>query len=314
MKFRNIFWGVILIFVGILFILQNLHIVYFDWVSLWRLWPVLLVLWGVSIIPVNDWIKIILVLAILGASVTFILNRTEYLDTSHDFELFSDRNWDNWDEDESNNKSHKYSTQTFNIPYDDSSSYVDLYMEAAAGKFIIDNKSDDLLSFKRKGNSSEYSYIIKTSDSTSDINIEMESPSINLGKNNKNMVDISLNTMPVWDIDLDAGAASIDFNLKDYKIRNLDIEGGAASIKIWLGDLYHSSDINLSAGASSVIINVPRASGCKLSLESVLSDKKLEGFEKTDRGEYITSNFDEATNKIFIDAEAAVSSFTIIRY
>ena len=314
MKFRNIFWGVILIFVGVLFILQNLHIVYFDWVSLWRLWPVFLVLWGVSIIPVNDWIKIILVLAILGASVTFILNRTEYLSNSNDFELFSDHNWDNWDDDEDYSNSHKYTTQTFNIPYDDSVTYVDLYMEAAAGKFVVDNVSDDLLSFKRKGNSSEYSYIIKTSDSTSDINIEMESTSINLGKNNKNMVDISLNTMPVWDIDLDAGAASIDLDLKNYKIRKLDIEGGAASVKIWLGDLYPTSDINLSAGASSVVINVPKTSGCKLSLESVLSGKNLVGFEKTDRGEYITSNFDEAPNKIYIDAEAAVSSFTIIRY
>jgi len=312
MKFRNIFWGVILIFAGVLFILQNLNIVYFDWVSMWRLWPVFLVLWGVSIIPVNDWIKVILVLAVLGASLTFMVNRTEYYDDSRSFDFFSHHDYDRWDDDDESD--YKYTTQTFNIPYDDSSSYVDLYMDAAAGKFVIDDTTNDLLYFDRKGNSAEYSYILKTSDSTSDINIEMESTSINLGKNNRNTVNISLNKMPVWDIDLEAGAAKIDFDLKKYKVRRLDIEGGATSINIVLGDLYNTSDINLSAGASEIVINVPKSSGCKLSLESVLSGKSLKGFEKTDRGEYITSNFDEATNKVFIDAEAAVSSFTIIRY
>lgn len=312
MKFRNIFWGVILIFAGVLFILQNLNIVYFDWVSMWRLWPVLLVLWGVSIIPVNDWIKVILVLVILGASVSFMLNRTEFYDDSKTFDFFSHRDYDNWDENDES--TYKYTTQTFSIPYEDSATYVDLNMDAAAGKFVINNTTDDLLYFDRKGNSAEYSYILKTSDSTSDINIEMESTSINLGKNNRNMVNISLNKMPIWDIDLEAGAAKIDFDLEDYKVRKLDIEGGATSITIKLGELYPKSDINLSAGASEIVINVPKTSGCKLSLESVLSGKTLKGFEKTDRGEYITSNFDEAANKIYIDAEAAVSSFTIIRY
>lgn len=315
MKFRNIFWGVILIFVGVLFILQNLGIVYFDWLSLWRLWPVILVLWGVSIIPVNNWIKLILVLVILGASVSFMLNRTVYWESDrHNFELFSDEFFDDHFNEDFEEADRRYSTQTFNIPYDDSSKYVELNLEAAAGKFTIKENGDDLINFKRKGNSAEYSYILKSMDSIAVIDIEMESASLVFGKNHKNVVNIALNDYPIWEIDLEAGAAAVDFDLTNYKIRGIDIEGGAADIKIVLGDKYDESHLNLEAGASSIVIKVPEETGCKLNIESVFSGKKIPGFEKTDHGQYRTSNFDEAANKVYINAETAVSSFTIIRY
>jgi hypothetical protein len=313
MKFRNIFWGVILIFAGVLFILQNLGLIYFDWVSLWRLWPVILVLWGVSIIPVNNWIKLILVLLVLGGSVTFMLNRSVSWgeDRKHfDIELFGDDFFD--EEMDDNNR--KYTTQTFNIPYEDSSKYVKLKMEAAAGKFTIKEESENLLNFKRKGNSAEYSYIIKSIDSTSVIDIEMESAAVNVGKKHKNTVNIALNDNPIWDINLEAGAASVDFDLSDYNIKRLDIDGGAASIKIILGDKYEKTHLDIEAGASSILIKLPEESGCLLNLESVFSGKKIQGFEKTDHGKYKTANFEESENKIYIDAETAVSSFTIIRY
>ena len=66
MKFSNIFWGVILIFAGVLFILQNLGVINFEWTYLWRLWPVILILWGVSVLPAHSLIKLGLVLLVLG--------------------------------------------------------------------------------------------------------------------------------------------------------------------------------------------------------------------------------------------------------
>lgn len=315
MKFRNIFWGVILIFAGVLFILQNLGMVHFNWMAMWRLWPVILVLWGVTIIPIKDWVKIILVLLILAGSLSFMLNKTVAWDNHKTQNEWFDNDFfeDSFDNDFDDNK-RNYSTQTFNIPYEDSSRYVELRLEAAAGSFKISEDADKLISFKRKGNSSEYSYILKSIDSNSVIDIEMENASINLGKNNTNNVNIALNDIPIWDIGIEAGAAAVDFDLKQFKIRNIDIEGGAASIKIILGDKYDETHLNIEAGASSIIIKIPEESGCKLNLESVFSSKKIKDFEKTDHGKYRTANFDEAVNKVYIDAEAAISSFTIIRY
>jgi len=95
MKFRNIFWGVILILIGVLFILQNLNIVDFEWVSLWRLWPVILVLWGVSILPANNWIKTALVIVVLAGSVYFMLDQTIDWRSDRVFKYDYDHEYDN---------------------------------------------------------------------------------------------------------------------------------------------------------------------------------------------------------------------------
>ncbi len=315
MKFRNIFWGVILIFAGVLFILQNLGVIHFNWMALWRLWPVILVLWGVSIIPVKDWIKVSLVLLILGASLSFMLNKTvAWENNNQNTEWYNDEEFEEMLDKDYDGKNRRYSTQTFNIPYEDSSKYVNLKLEAAAGKFTINDTTNNLFTFFRKGNSAEYSYILKSSDSNSVIDIEMENASINMGKNHKNAVNIALNSFPIWAIDLEAGAAAVDFDLRQFKVNVINIEGGAASIKVKLGNKYTETHLNIDAGASEIVIKIPEESGCTLDLESVFSGKNIKGFEKTDHGKYSTANFDETVNKVYIDAEAAVSSFTIIRY
>ena len=72
--------------------------------------------------------------------------------------------------------------------------------------------------------------------------------------------------------------------------------------------------LNIDAGASSIDIQVPRASGCDVRLSTVLSGKSLNGFEKVEHGHYQTENFTEAEHKIYIKMDAAVSSTSIIRY
>lgn len=59
MSYRKIFWGVMLVLIGTLFILKNVGVIFFDWVTIWRLWPLILILWGISLIPVKDYLKLI---------------------------------------------------------------------------------------------------------------------------------------------------------------------------------------------------------------------------------------------------------------
>jgi len=301
MKFRNIFWGVILVFIGVLFLLQNFDVIHFAWRSLWRLWPVVLVLWGVSIIPANNWIKTGLVVIILSGSVYFMINQSV---TWNDQENYDFEAWDDYD---------SSLDQAYSLGYEDSIPYANLSFEAAAGTFNISPSTDNLLDFETKGGKVKYNYNVSKTDSVTRIKIEREN--VNIGhKNNKHEAMLKLNTDPAWELDFDAGASAMDLDLSEYKISSLDIEGGAASFKIKLGDALPETKVNIEAGASSIEILVPESSGCDLKISSVLTDRNLEGFEKTDRGHYRTSNFDETQNKIYINVEAAVSSYSIIRY
>jgi len=302
MKFRNIFWGVILIFLGVLFILSNLNFIYFDWVYLWRLWPVILVLWGVSILPAHNMIKLGLTLLVLGGTVVFMVDQTVEWDDREDFRI---EKWEDYD---------RYPVeQTFTIPYDDSINSAMLRLELAAGSFVIDEPTDLLIDFNKQGTKAKYSYVLKKMEDRANIDIERDEVKIVTGKSN-HKVNLKLNEEPVWEFGIDAGAAEVKFDLTAFKVNKLDLDGGAGSFYIKLGDLYPETLLSIDAGASSIEIEIPESSACDLRVNSVLSGKSINGFEKLERGHYRTENFNDSIPRIYIDLEAAVSSYSITRY
>ena len=96
MKFRNIFWGVILIFLGVLFIAENFGWLHFDWMNLWRLWPVIIVLWGIAILPAHSLIKTALTLLVLSGSIYFMVMNTDVYEERDFSWKFEDKDWE-WD-------------------------------------------------------------------------------------------------------------------------------------------------------------------------------------------------------------------------
>ena len=80
MKNKNLFLGVVLLFVGIVALLASLDIFEFKWSVVWKLWPMLLIFIGIMVLPVKDWLKSILLLVSLAISV--LLYRYE-LKNSH---------------------------------------------------------------------------------------------------------------------------------------------------------------------------------------------------------------------------------------
>jgi len=80
MKNKNLFLGVILLFVGIVALLASLDIFEFKWSIVWKLWPMLLIFIGIMVLPVKDWLKAVLLFVSLAISV--LLYRYE-LNNSH---------------------------------------------------------------------------------------------------------------------------------------------------------------------------------------------------------------------------------------
>ncbi len=306
MKFKNVFWGLILILTGGLIIGRNLDLLYFDWYSFWKLWPVILILWGISVLPLRDSIKIGLLVIILGGSAWFVTHAPENRGRS-DFEyLFDYSNHDsNW--------SFK-GAQTFNIPFNDSIESASLTFDAAAGSFHLTDTTNDLLDLGQTGNRNYYKYFVEQRGNHSKIKITEKNNHVYVFNTRHRDVVLKLNSKPVWDINLDAGASQLDFDLSPFRVKTLDMNGGAGSFKITLGNLYPNTRFTLDAGASSITIRIPESSGCDLQLSSVLSDRNLEGFHKVGDQHSQTDNFDSAKNKIYLNIDAAVSSLTIIRY
>ncbi len=50
MRVSTLFWGILLVLIGGLFLLNNLGVLDVNWDTIWRLWPMILVFWGLSIL------------------------------------------------------------------------------------------------------------------------------------------------------------------------------------------------------------------------------------------------------------------------
>jgi hypothetical protein len=306
MKTKNIIWGFILVLIGVLFILKNLDIIYFSWYSLWKLWPLVLVMIGVTILPVKDGIKVALAIIVLIAAAFFLVYYPGFGHRNNDTSI------GNSEDNSSTNDKEEIDQRIFEI-YDSTITEANFTFDAAAGDFTINQSTEDLFEFEKDGNLGRYTYSIKELGPKRDINIELEKGHV-INADLKNKVNIKLNPNPDWDVKVDVGAANIELDLASFKIRKLDIDGGASSINLRLGTLQPQSKIKINSGASSITIRVPREFACEVNTSTVLSSKNLEGFNKVGNGTYVTPDFSEKTKNIVIDVEAAVSSLTVERY
>lgn len=309
MKAKNIIWGLVLVLIGTLFILKNLDIIYFSWHSIWRLWPLVLVLIGVTILPVKEGVKVALTIVVLIIGAIFLITYPKQDDSSSHW--FFDRGWNDWN-DNKNPESEEIDQKIFES-YDTTIHFADLAFDAAAGNFKIDESTDELFEFQRDGNLGRYTYSIQDLGEKREINIGLEEGHIMRG-DFKNQVTMKLNPNPVWDLKVDVGAANIDLDLSLFKVGTLVIDGGASSINIKMGNLQDDSKMKINSGASSIFIRIPQEFACQVNASTVLSSKDLPGFNKVSGDTYVTPDFSDKTKNFTIDVEAAVSSLTIERY
>jgi len=312
MKYRHVFWAFILIAIGILFMLNNFGVLEFGFRTLWSLWPLILILWGISILPIKDGIKIISLAGVLALTVIFfnrISERSSWFDF-HNFHGFSDRDWE---DNEDTTNTYNYQPQNLSVPYDSLTGKGELRLEAAAGNFILQGITSDFLTFNKTGDIGNYSLTTTSDSSKKMINLSLENSGIRHSVS-ENKVEIKLSDKPSWNLNFDIGAAEILMDLRDYKIDTTTINAGASSIDIKIGAIQPLTVMTFNAGASSIKVEIPKESGCQIKSESFMISKEFDGFTKKGDGLYQTANFTTGKNKIYLTIKTAISKIEIIRY
>lgn len=307
MRYKNVFWGLLLIIIGGLFIGRNLHLIYFDWYNFIKLWPLIFIFWGISVLPLRDIYKIGILVIVLGGATWYIV-KAPYSGRLSPFEYnfnFPEKHFD---------RDHFKGQQEINIPYNDSMQNATLKMETAAGRFYLDDTTNKLLYLKEMGRGNLFKYFLEESRNGTKINISEEGPHVYFFGSNNKVVNLKLNSRPVWNINLESGAAKLNFDLSRYKVSSLNLDGGAGSFDLKLGDLYPKTNVTIDAGASSITVRIPKSTGCDLRLDAVLTGRNISGFHKIGDKHYQSDNFDNAKNKVFINVSGAVINFNIERY
>ncbi len=310
MKTSHIFWGVFFIALGGLILLNNFTNIYFDWETLAKLWPVVLILWGLSLfIKDNRFVKglIIALLSILIA-LTIFSSFNFFFDVVH-FEngrSFSGVVIDN----DSNVDTTSY-FEPFNLNVKESK----LQFKSGAGYFEINGTSEGLFSARTAGRKNIYSINMDAYGDNADIDFSMKDEHFPFQHGKLvNDVEMKLNATPIWDLDFKMGAAGVNLDLSPFKIEKIDIGMGASKLKIKLGNKNDNIKLHLEAGVSKIEIMIPESSGCEINSETVLSNRHFDGFNKVSSGLFRTANFDSASNKVYLSFNTGVSSIRVNRY
>jgi hypothetical protein len=303
MSYRKIFWGVLLVFVGVLFILKNTGVLFFSWHTFWNLWPVILILWGVSLIPIKDWIKAVLSIATIIIAFIVVQQYGKNDDWNWHFKYNNDKDKDQTEEPV---------TQNLSEDMDSIVKYATLDLNIGVGDFTIKDTTAQLIDLDRTGSEGRYSMTSHDNDSMRVIKLSLDKAEFK--GEVKNTVKMKLNTIPIWDLELNVGAAEVNFDLSKFKTRKVDIQGGASDIDVKLGDLYPESNVNIEAGAASITLRIPKEVGCEITNNTFLASKNFDGFKKISNHHYQTEGYANAVKKIHVNMEAGMASINVERY
>lgn len=300
MSNKKIIWGILLIALGVLFILKNFGIIFFSWRLFLSLWPLIIVIIGITLLPLKEWLKLLISILLIVVVFAIVILTGK-----------SDESCWHWHK--KIKMDEKQTIQSMSLNYNSNIKQAKLNLDAVAGKFILDSISPDLISFNKTGTFGEFSLTGSDQDSTSTIHLKMKDNHFKIG-DGSNRAIIKLNPNPVWKIEINAGAAEIYANLENQKVAEMDFEGGASKMTVRIGKLLPVTTVKMESGVTSITIEIPSESGCELQNKGALTKKDFEGFEKKGDGIYRTENFSNSPQKIFIISESAVSELNIIKY
>lgn len=319
MKLDRIIWGVLLLFVGGVLLLDNFNVIEFYWRNVWGFWPVFLIIVGINILfnKNNSQTGNIISIAILVVTLSFLFikgqerpNHRLWWDKS-DFHIDTD--------DDQVDNEHEHNKLNFAEPFlvGDAEKKAILNLRGGANTYELKGETDSLfaadVSESRKG----MKYVLNkvATDSLNSITFKMsgKSKGFSFG-NDRSAVKFYMNVTPQWDLNVFMGAGKVDFDLAKYKVRTFSFEGGAADIDVKFGDLLPITDINMEVGMADITIEIPRGSGCRIKTKTGLSSKDFDGFNKLENGTYETPNYRSSTNKIFINLDGGLSDFKVKRY
>lgn len=315
MKSDRIFWGLLLIIFGGLFLLQNLGYLSFHFGNLWRLWPLFLIYWGFSALlkqkdgsvnPVLYGVQII-ILAIL---VYFVVKPKEKSSNPHE-----GLEWQFEEEIESEENSGALREHQFEVPLEGVEK-ASLDIDFGAGTLELGAITSKLVSVEAATNFGNYAFEQNIKGKEASIELSHQSNKVKFNNGDfQNSVKIAMNEAVFWDLNIETGASDCKLDLSNHKISSIDLSGGASKMALKLGAVSGKAKVNIETGASQVVVEIPATAAARLVTETGLTGKSIEGLTKQKDGSFTTSSYKEGSMDVYqINISAGVASIEVRTY
>jgi len=126
--------------------------------------------------------------------------------------------------------------------------------------------------------------------------------------NAKNDWKLKLNNQIIYDLSIKSGAISANCDLSNFNIEKVLIKSGVSNINL-IAPKYNSK-ITIDTGVSNIDIGIPKNVGARIIIDSEISTKNLDNFIKAD-DVYLSNNYNNSEFKTDIEIDCAVSRINI---
>lgn len=293
MKASRIILGLFLVAIGVGLLLQSLGIIDFEWGSIWRLWPLIFIIWGLSAITNSSggfWVGVI-GLIVIAAIILFSLMNNGW----------HSMGW-----------SGSVTHQELGLNYSTEVKEGKLIVNDGAGKYTIAKSTERLAELIADTGTGSYELNETGSGVARTVEVERNNVNWNFGRS-RNDLEIKLNPNVVWDMEWNIGASQADLDLSQFKMRDVLIKSGATDMNLKFGVLSDSVNVNVKSGASDIEIATPSSVGVKIENRSGLTGTSFRNFVKKDSAWY-SPDYDNSTKKINISLETGVSNVKVTQY
>jgi len=281
-------WGIFLLFLGIVFLLQTLNILPWGlWGTLWRFWPVLIIVIGLSILlrHYNAWLVSLLVLAILGACLGIAI----------------------WQY--SPSLSSGIVTKSYSEPLD-SLERAQIEIDFSAGSITINSLplgSPSLVEIDSE---------VRNSRKTISVDFHQQDGEGKLYLSTVNQrfwgeagirweVRFAKNIPLV--INIKSAASNMELDLSKLKVTELRLDVDAGNYKVTTPSKAGTSDIEIEANAANIEVTIPDGVTAKIQVDTNLSALDVDKSRFPQQGDYYMSpDFVSAENRVELEIDCNV--------
>lgn len=292
----RVFWGLLILTFGLIFLGLSFNLWGASQIEeLAQFWPLLLILFGISIIVRHLKFGWLIVLLSFLAAILFVYFFSFVPGTS-----------------KSNIFNQKIETYNFSS---------DLPQDVKQAKIIIDTGAVSLNASKTSDKLIEGSLESRYFQPELDVTSENGTVTAHLktirfgGWWGKNNLTLQITDKIPVEVVINSGASSINLDLTNISISNLEVNAGASSIDVKIGNIQNNAKVSISAGASTIDLQIPKDYGVKLISKTGLSSKSYEGFTQIEKDAYQNENYNkDDVNKLEVNLDAGVSSIKLETY
>jgi len=333
MNSRKIFKGLTILLIGLIFLANTLGILEWSvWYNVIKLWPLLLVSAGLSIIfkerglsflgPFIIFLAIIVGVGTSYSGIDFIREtppETKTLSREIIIEVKEPTVEDTLPDIETPITSESTSTtepviepetptEIMTVP-GIKKAFINLKFDM--GTLVLSESTDQLYECISKYSYKEFEPFEKYSHSGEDTYITIYHSPISgkiISKDIKNNWQLKLNKEILYDLQVSTGALNAECDLSEFKIDQLLIKSGASNINLVLPE--YDSKIMIDAGISNIELSIPNNVGAMVMIDSGIAIRNLDNFTR-ENNNYISNNYNEAKFKTDIRIDCGISHIMI---